>query len=213
MDSAATVPGLVYVPGWVDPDACRRLIELIDAAEWSSPLSRRVQHYGHRYDYGRRGVDRVTDTPGGADGPGAGGEAERSGVPPLPVWATELAARLLTEERMDRAADQVIVNEYEPGQGISAHVDSVPSFGPVVAALSLGSPCVMEFTRLKDRVKAAVRLAPGSLCVMAGDARYAWSHSIAARKSDPDPSGLGRRARGRRISVTFRTVRRPATGR
>lgn len=109
---------------------------------------------------------------------------------------------------MAREADQVIVNEYQPGQGISAHVDCVPCFGPVVAAISLGSACVMDFTHPTDGKKAAVHLAPGSLCVMTGPARYDWRHSIAARKSDP---GAGARIpRSRRVSVTFRTVLSPA---
>ncbi|MEV2279114.1 alpha-ketoglutarate-dependent dioxygenase AlkB [Nocardiopsis sp. NPDC049922] len=125
-------------------------------------------------------------------------------MPPLPVWARELAARLAGEEFTDREADQVIVNEYLPGQGISAHVDCVPCFGPVVAAVSLGSACLMDFIDPDDGTKLAVPLAPGSLLVMTGPARYTWRHAIAARKSDPGPAG--RVPRGRRVSVTFRTV-------
>lgn len=41
----------------------------------------------------------------------------------------------------------------------------------------------------------------------AGPARYTWRHAIAPRKSDPTP--FGRAARGRRVSVTFRTVLPP----
>ncbi|MFE9098736.1 alpha-ketoglutarate-dependent dioxygenase AlkB [Streptomyces sp. NPDC007264] len=191
---AVSVPGLRYVPGWLGPDAGRVLLSRIDAAEWSGELRRRVQHYGHRYDYGRRSV--AADAQAG------------TAAPPLPPWAREPAARLVEEGFMDQAADQVIVNEYQPGQGISAHVDCVPCFGPVVAAVSLGSGCVMDFTHPGDRTKVEVRLAPGSLCVMTGPARYEWRHGIAARKSDP--GSPARVPRGRRVSVTFRTVLRPA---
>jgi len=45
-----------------------------------------------------------------------------------------------------------------------------------------------------------VRLQPRSVVILTGDARYKWTHSIAARKSDGDI------ARGRRISLTYRTV-------
>ncbi|GAA2083333.1 alpha-ketoglutarate-dependent dioxygenase AlkB [Actinomadura alba] len=183
------VPGLRYFPGWLTPDAGETLLSSIDAAEWSEELRRRVQHYGHRYDYGRRSV--------AAD--------SRAGVaPPLPAWAREQAVRLVREGILDQAADQAIINEYHPGQGISPHVDCVPCFGPVVAAISLGSACVMDFTDPGDGTKVAVPLAPGSLCVMTGPARYTWRHGIAARKSDPGPAG--RVPRGRRVSVTFRTV-------
>lgn len=187
---AHPVPGLRCIPDWLGADACREVLALIDAAPWSTELRRRVQHYGHRYDYGRRCV--------GADSRGA--------APPMPEWAREHAARLVREGVMDRAADQLIVNEYQPGQGISAHVDCVPCFGPVVAAVSLESGCLMDFTH-PDGARAGVYLEPGSLCAMAGPARYDWRHGIAARRSDPGPTG--RVPRGRRVSLTFRTVLLP----
>jgi alkylated DNA repair dioxygenase AlkB len=183
------VPGLRYVAGWLDADAVGALLGFIDAAPWSAELRRRVQHYGHRYDYGRRNV--ATASPAAT-------------APPLPEWARDEAVRLVREGVMDHEADQVIVNEYHPGQGISPHVDCVPCFGPVVAAISLGSGCVMDFTHPEDGTKVAIPLAPGSLCVMTGPARYTWRHGIAARKSDPGTSG--RVPRGRRVSATFRTV-------
>jgi alkylated DNA repair dioxygenase AlkB len=115
-----------------------------------------------------------------------------------------LARRLHEEGHFDRRPDQVIVNEYLPGQGISAHVDHVAGFGPVVASISLLSASVMEFTRPENDTRVPVRLEPGSLCVMTGPARYTWRHAIPARKTDPDPTG--RAPRGRRVSVTLRTV-------
>ncbi|MDA2812309.1 hypothetical protein O4J56_16830 [Nocardiopsis sp. RSe5-2] len=110
-DSFSAVPGLKYIADWLAADACRDLLSEIDAAEWSAQLKRRVQHYGRRYDYGRRSV--------AGDG--------RDDAPPLPPWAHAMAARLADEGLMDREAEQVIVNEYLPGQGISAHVDCVPA--------------------------------------------------------------------------------------
>lgn len=183
-----SVPGLLVLREWLDTTAQRALTTEIDAAAWSSELKRRVQHYGHRYDYGRRSV-------------AAAGRREQA--PPLPPWARTLAARLHRDGLMTQPADQVIVNEYLPGQGISAHVDCVPCFGPHVAAISVGSAYTMDFTS-PDDVRVPVRLEPGSLCVMTGAARYEWRHAIAARKSDPTPTG--RVLRGRRVSVTFRTV-------
>ncbi|WP_354638287.1 alpha-ketoglutarate-dependent dioxygenase AlkB [Kitasatospora camelliae] len=182
------VPGLRYLADWLDPAACDALLAEIDAAAWSAELKRRVQHYGHRYDYGRRSL--ASD--------------RRDAAPPLPGWARETAARLVSDGLMEREAEQVIVNEYLPGQGISAHVDCLPCFGPVVAALSLGSGCLMDFTHPGDGGKVPVPLAPGGLLVMAGEARSVWRHAIAARRSDPGPSG--RVPRGRRVSVTFRTL-------
>ncbi|MEV0778151.1 alpha-ketoglutarate-dependent dioxygenase AlkB [Streptomyces sp. NPDC050433] len=188
--STVAVPGLRYVADWLSPGTGEALLSHIDAAPWSAQLKRRVQHYGHRYDYGRRSVRADRQEP----------------APPIPVWAGELAARLVGEGLMDGDAEQVIVNEYEPGQGISAHVDCLPCFGPVIAAISLGSSCLMDFSNPEDGTKLAVPLAPGSLLVMTGPARFTWRHAIAARKSDP--GAAGRVPRGRRVSVTFRMLLR-----
>ncbi|MEV7181303.1 alpha-ketoglutarate-dependent dioxygenase AlkB [Kitasatospora sp. NPDC093679] len=187
--AGAGVPGLVQVDGWLAERRCAGLLARIDADPWSAQLRRRVQHYGHRYDYGRRGL---------AAGPAV------EPAPPLPDWALALAARLLDEGHLDAPAEQVIVNEYLPGQGIGAHVDCVPCFGPVVAALSLGSAAVMDFTDPAGGRRVPVPLAPGGLTVLTGPARYAWRHAIPARRSDPGPDG--RVPRGRRVSVTFRTL-------
>ena len=182
------MPGLHYIANWLAPDTGAALLARIDSAPWSAQLKRRVQHYGHRYDYGRRSVAAGSHAP----------------APPLPMWAREMTARLVGEGLMDQEADQVIVNEYQPGQGISAHVDCLPCFGPAIAAISLGSDCLMDFTHPDDGTKLAVPLAPGSLLVMTGPARYTWRHAIASRKSDP--AAGGRIPRGRRVSATFRTV-------
>jgi alkylated DNA repair dioxygenase AlkB len=178
VSESSTVPGLRYTAEWITADEELALLAAVDAAPWSTELRRRVQHYGMRYDYTSRAVAARERTP-------------------LPDWAVALGARLTFEP------DQVIVNEYLPGQGISAHTDCVPCFGPEVAAVSLGSACTMEFAH--DGLRVDVPLAARSLCLMTGPARYEWRHAIAARKSDPSPGG-GRTPRGRRVSVTFRTV-------
>ncbi|MEO0565910.1 MAG: alpha-ketoglutarate-dependent dioxygenase AlkB, partial [Chloroflexota bacterium] len=167
--------------------AATELLSAIDASPWRADLSRRVQHYGYVYDYRRRTVD----------------PSMYLGALPGPLAA--LAERLYNEGVFPGAPDQCIVNEYAPGQGIAPHVDCEPCFGDVVASLSLGSACVMGFSRVdapSERVERV--LAERSLLVMTGPGRYDWRHGIAARKSDVI-DGV-RMPRGRRVSVTFRTV-------
>ena len=183
-----TIPGLRYIPGFVDEPQEAELLAAVDAQPWLGDLKRRVQHYGYRYDYQARRVDPSMY------------------LGPLPDWALPLVARLTDGNLMPSAPDQLIVNEYEPGQGISAHVDCVPCFGPVICSVTLGSSCMMKFSAEADDRQEWLLLERGSLLVMAGPARYDWRHSIPARKSDL----VGDQVipRGRRVSLTFRTVER-----
>lgn len=184
--SITRVPGLELIPEYVDREGQERLLALVDAAPWRADLKRRVQHYGYRYDYRSRTVGR------------------EAYLGPLPGWAAELAARLVEDTPVEREPDQLIINEYLSGQGISAHIDCVPCFGAVVLSISLGSACVMGFTERTTDTVLPVLVEPGALMVMSGDARYKWRHSIAARKTDTLD---GRRIeRSRRVSLTFRTV-------
>ena len=179
-------PGARCVPNFADEALAAWLLARIDAVDWLGDLKRRVQHYGWRYDYSAR---RVT-----AD--------MRLG--PLPPWLTGVADRIAELPEFDRRPDQVIVNEYLPGQGISAHVDCEPCFGPTIASLSLGGSADMVFrNRLTDE-QATLSLEPLSLLILSGAARYDWTHQIPARKSDLI-AGV-REPRSRRVSLTFRTV-------
>lgn len=185
--------GLTYVPQFVKPEEAETLLAWVDQQPWDTTLRRRVQHYGVRYDYQARGLGAT--------------------LGPLPEPLVALAQRVETAHRT-QPLTQCIVNEYTPGQGIAAHVDQPVVFGPEVVTLSLGAGCDMVFTRRRqpedDDAEAKVvspftqRLAPRSLAVLTGDARYCWTHEIPARGSD---RVAGRRVlRGRRVSLTFRSV-------
>jgi alkylated DNA repair dioxygenase AlkB len=123
---------------------------------------------------------------------------------PLPDWLQQLAIRLFEDGIFQQVPDQVIVNEYLPGQGIAAHVDCEPCFGPVIASLSLGAPVPMVFGNRRTREVVEVDLPPRSLLVLSGEGRYEWTHSILARKTDVIDGRT--RDRVRRVSLTFRTV-------
>jgi alkylated DNA repair dioxygenase AlkB len=184
--TSALPSGLLYIPNYIDASAEQELVDTIDAQPWITELKRRVQHYGWRYDYKARSV--TNDLRIGA----------------LPDWLQRYAAGLQQTGYFPETPDQVIVNEYQPGQGISAHIDCVPCFADTIASLSLGSPCLMDFTHSKTGEKSSLMLEPRSLLVLTGDARYVWQHAIAERKTDRYQGQVIQRAR--RISLTFRTV-------
>ncbi|MEL6151175.1 MAG: alpha-ketoglutarate-dependent dioxygenase AlkB [Chloroflexota bacterium] len=149
-------------------------------------MKRRVQHYGYIYDYKRRKVDSSMY------------------LGNLPEWLSSLVNHMHTDGHFPAVPDQCIINEYEPGQGINPHVDCEPCFGDVIASLSLLSGSVMHFDHYTRSKRVSVYLAPRSMVVMTGEARYHWKHSIPARQTDRLATGIVKR--GRRLSVTCRTV-------
>lgn len=177
-------PGLILRADWLTGEESRVLLEEIDAQPWMNDLSRRVQHYGWKYDYTLRDL-----TPDQYLGP----------IPPM---FSRVIEKLASVPEFGASAEQIIVNEYEPGQGIAAHVDRF-TFGDVVASVSLGSEWPMEFSS-RDGQTVEVFMPVGALLLMTGPARFEWTHQIRPRRSDRR-DGL-RIQRSRRVSLTFRTL-------
>jgi alkylated DNA repair dioxygenase AlkB len=178
--------GVIYLPNFITAETENLLAQHLDLASWNNDLKRRVQHFGYRYDYKAR---RVT-----AD----------SHLGPLPEWLQPVARAFAAAGYTSKTPDQVIANEYLPGQGISTHIDCEPCFGPIIASLSLLSSCEMVFRSTDPGAKVSIILEPRSLFVLSGEGRYRWTHEIPARKSDLI-NGL-RQQRDRRISLTFREM-------
>ena len=187
--SSATPHGLIYIPSFISNRTASSIIEAIDSHDWQNSLRRRVQHYGWSYNYKSRRIN------------------QQDWLGPLPDFASPVVEQLLDTNIFDQPPDQLIVNEYEPGQGIAAHVDCEPCFGDTIASLSLLSTCTMRLRSRADSLIHDVILDPESLLVLKGEARYKWTHEIAARKSDV--VGAHKRLRERRISLTFRKVISP----
>lgn len=184
---AGEVPGLRYWPGFLSPADEFALIQAIDhAGVWSHALKRRVQHYGFRYDYRARSID------------------DAAPAVPFPVWLSDLAQRLYSSGLMHSVADQAIVNEYDPGQGIAPHIDCEPCFGPEIVSVSLGSGCEMTLSHPPTGRTVPLYLEARCALALSGEARYTWLHGIRARLSDLREGE--RIVRRRRISITFRTI-------
>ena len=173
------ISGLILLEDYISQEHHDWLIERIDAEVWDTSLKRRVQHYGYRYDYKARRVD------------------PNQFLGPLPSWLERIANQIYKDGLVSVIPDQVIVNEYEPGQGIAKHIDCEPCFGDKIFSLSLGSHATFEMTHDSNE-KVSLLLEPRSLLMMYGESRYEWKHGIPARKKD------GNRLRERRISLTFR---------
>lgn len=179
-----TIPGLQYFENYLTKQEHDTLIRTIDSQPWLDDLKRRVQHYGFKYDYKSRRINL----------------AMRIGQ--LPDWTMVIAHKLYVAGYFKSLPDQLIINEYMPGQGITPHIDCEPCFEDTIVSISLGSNCVMDFTNSLSQEKISMLLAPRSIVVLQGESRYNWTHGIAPRKTDKY-KGYNYQ-RGRRISLTFR---------
>jgi alkylated DNA repair dioxygenase AlkB len=178
------IDGLTIVRDFLSAQQQNRLLDVIDEGRWNAELRRRVQHYGYRYDYSARCVRPASD------------------VPPIPDWARQLTRQIYRTGITRQEFDQLIVNEYLPGQGIAPHVDSTSCFDNEIVSISLGSSCVMTFTDATRAEQIDVLLRPGDLQLIKDEARYGWRHQIKQRRRDCWAGGVIERAR--RLSITFR---------
>jgi alkylated DNA repair dioxygenase AlkB len=180
---APDIPGLRYRPNYLDAATHDEILRLVAAEPWQDVNAhRRIQFHGQRYDYLSRSMKPAA---------------------PLPDWAARIAEALYRDDLMLGVADQLLVSEYAPGQGIPPHLDA-DVFDDAIVSISLGSACVMEFVDTKSDQTEALLLEPMSALSMAGDARHRWKHAIPERTAD---EWMGETiARGRRVSLTFRNV-------
>lgn len=181
------IKGLRYVRNFITKQEHDYLLQQIDASVWLDDLKRRVQHYGYKYDYKRRNIDLSMK------------------IGELPSWALQVANKMYAEGLINYLPDQVIINEYQVGQGISPHIDCEPCFEDTIISLSLGSTCVMDFVHKDDKdQKLHKLLEPCSLIILQDEVRYNWFHGIKPNKTD---NYNGRKiVRQRRVSLTFRKV-------
>jgi alkylated DNA repair dioxygenase AlkB len=167
------------VPEFVSDGEERDLLSEIERGTWTHEFSRRRQHYGIGYE-----------------------KPDWTKPAPLPPWIDTIARRIVGAGLFSKMPTQALVNEYEPGQGISAHKDYEPF--DEVASLSLASGCLMEFANLKSGDIKSIWLEGRSLLVLRGEARHQWTHGIRPRLSDMvDGVKIMRR---RRLSLTMRTL-------
>lgn len=208
------VPGLFYLRDFVTGVEEAAILQELQTSAGSSAAEylsrRRVMHFNRRFIYG---TNRV----------GAVGE----GVRPHPSFYDWMLRRLGNNDpsveisgpyplsSVATTCDQLTVNYYSYAEkkccGIAPHVDAHSSLGEYIAVVSLGSYTVMDFARWdspKGQPPVGVFLAPRSLVVMSGEARYAWTHCIQEKRTDTLSERIPTQHRGDRVSLTWRRGRR-----
>lgn len=188
------IPGFFYIKNAFESRVANEIIKFLNEQEWkaisASETGRKVQQYGFEYDYSTRKdseYKKIQDIP--------------EILLLLQKIGLDKVKELIPETLENCKLNQCIVNKYDPGQGISAHIDKI-TFGPAIVCFTLGSATTMTFSKTINGKKVVVEkyVEPNSLYIMSGDARYEWKHEIRPRFTD---EGI---RRGTRISVTFRTV-------
>ncbi|GAB2230231.1 hypothetical protein Droror1_Dr00014489 [Drosera rotundifolia] len=213
--SELNIPGAYLYHDFITKEEEEKLLAEVDGRAWMCLAKRRVQHYGYEFCYKTRNVDIN----------------QHLGV--LPLFVSPVLERISTCSELDGAGniglDQLTVNEYPSGVGLSPHIDTHSAFENAIFSLSLAGSCIMELRRYHegnaghesgsgiistekpedsvDFLRKAIFLPPRSLLVLSGEARYAWHHYIPHHKVDLVNGSITRRS-SRRVSLTFRKVRR-----
>ncbi|XP_055278919.1 alkylated DNA repair protein alkB homolog 8 isoform X1 [Moschus berezovskii] len=203
-------PGLKVIEEIISPEDEKMLLKSVNWTEdtdnqnfQKSLKHRRVKHFGYEFHYESNSVDKDKALPGG-----------------LPDICESMLEKWLKEGFIKHKPDQLTINQYEPGHGIPAHIDTHSAFEDEIVSLSLGSEIVMDFKH-PDGMTVPVMLPRRSLLVMAGESRYLWTHGITPRKFDTVQASKGHKSgiitsdvedltlnkRGIRTSFTFRKVK------
>ena len=179
----AGLPGLRFVPDFIEPAEARELLELVgtldlrEAKYKDYTARRRVASFGGQFDYDALKL---------RDGP------------PVPTSFAPLIERVSAWLGVAPAVFRhLLVAEYRPGTALGWHRD-VPDFESIVG-LSLLGTATMKFRPFPHRTGTGTRalqldLTPCSLYVIEGDACWRWQHSVAATPEQ-------------RYSLTLRTGR------
>ena len=159
------------IDNFITEEAAENLLVTIDQQVFDNQLKRRTLQYGKRYVYKTRTLEDALE---------------------IPEYLSDLKHQV--EEQTGRVYDQVIINEYQPGECITKHIDNIQFFGDTIAIVSLCSDTFMTFSRQNCIVK-RVHMKRNSLTILKGEDRYRLSHEI-----------KGKDIRSRRISITFRAL-------
>lgn len=195
LDQQSSLLSTIENEGWFTEASHNQAMRFGDLPEWATELANLVREVVHFSDY----VSEFVDIAASDDGKNA----------------YLFPSKLLWREPL---FDQLIINLYQPGEGICAHVDLM-RFEDGIAIVSLESSCVMHFSRVEGdagiirkesegdphKAKIPVFLTPGSLVLMWGEARYLWKHEINRKPGFQKWEGKDIDQK-RRISITLRKL-------
>ena len=123
------VPGLFLYRDFISSTLEEELMNEIDAQAWVVDYDRRLQYYGYRNE-----LEKLYDL---VEFPVA-----------IPPAMYSLSEKIVAQRILEAQPDQVIINEYAPGQGIRPHKDR-NYFDNQICGINLGSGCIMRFIKIR----------------------------------------------------------------
>ncbi|RZM28871.1 MAG: hypothetical protein EOO88_07175 [Pedobacter sp.] len=158
------VPGLFLYPNFITKEREEHLLTEIDNQIWMIDYARRLQYYGFR---------NQLEEP-----------YQLISIPlAIPKEIYSLSKEIVDQKLLELQPDQVIINEYVPGEGIRPHKDR-NYYKNQICGINLGSNCIMGFIRGKNLEIIDVEIPQRSMYIMQDEARKIWTHGIPPRKKD-----------------------------
>lgn len=174
------IKGLWYIPNYLSQNEIKNIKQHINNTNFvpitQSENSRKVAHFGYKYAYNGSGLELTDSIP-------------------------ECFNNLINVERLKKTTcldifsesfNQLIINEYKPGQKIAYHTDHIKQFGNIIVCITIGESVPIYFKNDQEIKK--VNIEEGSMYIMTGESRYNWKHS------------LNNNGKKNRYSLTFRIV-------
>ena len=207
-------PNIYYISQFLDPSICDNIVTSIRAMpdhKWTSLSHRRLLSLPSQLSGKSRDTLLLSS--------------------PLPIFLEDsilpqFQALGLFRDSPHGAPNHVLVNEYQPGQGIMPHEDG-PAYYPVTATVSLLSSIVLEITSKAETAETRqhwrILQEPGSLLVTSDECYTMTKHGIAEVEVDEnlDQETIanwqllsnrnfvdGKHVRQPRISLTYRDVKK-----
>nr|CAI5819205.1 unnamed protein product [Callosobruchus analis] len=163
------VPGapatLYYIPNFITENEENHILKCVYSVpkpKWTCLLNRKLQDYG--------GVPH-----------------EKGMIPePIPKWLQTYMDKVdALKIFAGKKTNQVLINEYLPGQGIMPHTDG-PLFHPTIATISCGSHTVLAFLENNEHRKFVcnVLVEQRSLLIVKDDLYSHYLHCIPEQEED-----------------------------
>ncbi|KAG6475085.1 hypothetical protein ZIOFF_064303 [Zingiber officinale] len=227
------IPGIYLVHDFITLEEEQELLAEVDSRKWINLAKRRVQHYGYEFLYKTcfilayvspqlRYFSFVKPDSSFCNCLHVKPVLVYSGfiswtrnvdskqfLGELPYFVSNILQKIVSfpglVDDQNKEMDQLTVNEYPCGVGLSPHIDTHSAFDELIFSLSVAGSCIMEFRRYplgtwqfpsasvdeinedsillsSNTIRKAIFLPSRSMLLMSGEGRYAWNHYIPHHK-------------------------------